>query len=133
MAGGKSANLDNLSLQWALSAAAITRPTAWYVAGFTDAVGSNAAPTAEATTANCPGYARQQVTSWTIAGAQAQNAAAATFTATAGWAAINYIGIYDAPTGGNLLYWMPLTTPKTLTSNGDQLQFAPNKITINES
>lgn len=42
---------------------------------------------------------------------------------------IGFIGIYDAATGGNLLYHAPLVTSKTLLV-GDVLAFAAGSITV---
>lgn len=134
MAGSKSNSLENLVLTWALTAGAVTRPSSWYIGLFTDAAGlATDQPTTEATTGNCPGYARQQVTSWTISGTnptQAQNNQAVTFTATGAWATVNYFGIFDASTAGNLLYWGSI--PAKTLANTDQLQFGVNQITATE-
>jgi hypothetical protein len=49
------------------------------------------------------------------------NSALITFpTSTAAWGTITHFGIKDALTAGNLLYFAPLTTPRTLVS-GDTL------------
>jgi hypothetical protein len=42
---------------------------------------------------------------------------------------VTHVGIYDAPTGGNLLYYSNLASAKTLAPN-DVLSFAPGAITI---
>jgi hypothetical protein len=134
MAGSKSNSLENSILTWALSTTAVTRPTAWYVGLYTDAAGlATDQPTTEATVGTCPGYARQQVTAWTISGTnptQALNNNAVTFAATGAWATVNYFGIFDAPTGGNLLYWGSI--PAKTLANTDQLQFGASQITITE-
>lgn len=135
MAGSKSNDLENKYLTWAMGGGtAPTRPSAWYVGLFTDASGLvSDQPTAEATNVNCPGYARQQVTSWTISGTnptQAVNGNPVTFTATGGWTTVNYFGIYDALTGGNLLYWGSI--PAKLLASTDQLQFGTSQITVTE-
>lgn len=47
------------------------------------------------------------------------NAAAITFpTPSANWGTITHFGIFDATSGGNLLFWGALTTSKTV-NNGD--------------
>lgn len=132
MAGSKSNQLETDYLTWALSATAVTRPSAWYVGLFTDAAGIvNDQPTTEATTGTCPGYARQAISSWTISGNQAQNAAAASFTASGGaWSAVRYWGIFDASTGGRLLYWGDMTAQTLADTN--KLDFPINSITLNE-
>jgi hypothetical protein len=61
------------------------------------------------------------------------NTAAVTFSTcdTTGWGSVTYAFIADAATGGNLLVWGALTTPKTI-STGDTASFAANafKITL---
>lgn len=59
------------------------------------------------------------------------NAKVITFAANNGPAAVTvtHIGIYDAATGGNLLYHSPLVSPKTL-QQGDVLSFGIGTLTI---
>lgn len=46
---------------------------------------------------------------------------------------VNGFGVYDAATGGNLLYWGALTTSKQI-ENGDSIRFeASTSITITEA
>lgn len=128
MAGSISNAYETNILTWTLTATAVTRPTVWYVGLFTDATGTSTdQPATEATTGTCPGYARQSVT-WTVSGATAQNSNAPTFTASGAWATVNYFGIYDASSSGNLIAWGSITG-KTL-ANADQLKFDINQITI---
>jgi hypothetical protein len=132
VAGSKSNALETDYLTWALSATAVTRPTAWYVGLFTDtgAIVTDQ-PTTEANTTNCPGYARKAVTSWTISSNQAQNASAATFTASGGaWATVKYWGIFDSLTAGRLLYWGDMTAQTLADTN--VLDFPINSLTLNE-
>jgi len=52
-------------------------------------------------------------------GGATANAAAITFPApSANWGVITHMGIFDASSAGNLLFWKALTTPKTV-NNGD--------------
>jgi hypothetical protein len=51
--------------------------------------------------------------------------------ATADWPQAVAFGIFDAPSGGNLLYWDALTTPKTVQQD-DSGQFAPGSLTVKE-
>lgn len=37
---------------------------------------------------------------------------------TANWGTVSHVGIYDAASGGNLLFWAALSVPKTV-NNGD--------------
>jgi hypothetical protein len=47
------------------------------------------------------------------------NNASITFPApTANWGSVTHVGVYDASSTGNLLFWAPLAIPKTI-NNGD--------------
>lgn len=130
MAGSISTIYETRVLNWIFNASAVARPTTWYVGLFTDGTGLAAdQPSQEATTANCPGYARQPVTFGTTAGDSITNPASApTFTATGDWSPVNYFGVFDALTGGNMIAWGDIPT-KTL-ANTDQLKFDNNQITV---
>lgn len=133
--GGKGTQQKNDVLAWALTTAAVTRPTSWQVALFTDATGLTAGgtpPATEATTTTFPGYARQNVTFGTPANGSVSNTNDVKFTATgAGTTAVNYYGIID--NAGTLRYWCPLSTSRTVTQNGDAIDFAIGAITVQES
>jgi hypothetical protein len=137
MAGGKGTSYKNNFLTWALTtAAAPTRPTSWTVALYTDATGlasGGAGPTTEATTGNCPGYARQNVSfgSTAATGGTISNNGAVTFTATGAWATVNYYAILDQ--AGTIIDWAPLSTSRTLAVSGDKIDFAIGAITVTES
>lgn len=77
------------------------------------------------------GYTRKQITSFTEpANGVVKNASSIAFdSALASWGTIPYYCIFDAATGGNLLMWGALATPKTV-STGDVLVFATNDLTI---
>lgn len=69
------------------------------------------------------GYSRKGVTSWSGAAGDSNltysNTDDITFNVpTANWGTITATALFDAETGGNLLYIAELTTPKTV-SNGD--------------
>lgn len=79
-------------------------------------------------------YAREAVSTaggWTLsAGAATVNASDIDFgTASADWGTITHVGIFDAPSGGNLLIWGALTASKTV-SNGDSFKFAASQLSI---
>lgn len=82
-------------------------------------------------------YARKAVTNnttnWNAASSGSKtNAAAIDFVAaTANWGTIVSFGIYDASTGGNLLFFGNLTTPRTVNT-GDIPRFAAGAFVINE-
>jgi hypothetical protein len=133
MAGGKSTTYQNNFLTWALTTAtAPTRPTSYSLALYTDATGATSAPTAEATTGNCPGYVRQAVSFGASAatGGQIANTGVVTFTATGAWATVNYYGILDQ--AGTLIYWCPLSASRTLALSGDKIDFAIGAIVAQE-
>jgi len=110
--------MENASLKWALSTNSVTRPTAWYVALFTSATTDVGGGT------ECSGgsYARQSVT-FTITNDTASNSAQILFpTASSSWGTISYFAIYDASTGGNMLFHGPLSSSK-LIDIGDSFLF----------
>lgn len=118
-----SNNAENLVLQWALTAGAVTRPSAWYVALFT------ADPTDADTGTEVTGgsYARTAVT-FSVTGNAATNTGGVEFpAATASWGTVSHIGVYDASTGGNLIFHSALTTAKTIT-DGDVFRIPVNDL-----
>jgi hypothetical protein len=99
-----------------------------YIALFTDAAGiaDTSQPVTEATTGNCPGYARQAATF----NASGVSTNAQTFTASGAWATVRYVGIFDALTAGNMIYWDEITA-ETL-ANTNQLNLAAGQVTVTE-
>ena len=134
---------EDAIINWNLRGIAPSVPTAIFIALYTDD------PTDANITANevksvggaapMPAYARVNAaaagaiaTGWTPpADGVTRNALAITFPANNGAlpVTVGWIGIYDALTGGNLLYHSPLQTPKILQV-GDVLSFGPNTITV---
>jgi len=105
-------------LQWTFTTGSPTRPTAWYVALFTDD------PTDVGTGTEVSGgsYARTAVT-FTVSGDTASNSGAVEFPeATGSWGTITHMGIYDASTSGNLIAHAALSASKAIAS-GDILRF----------
>lgn len=129
MAGGKGTTFANNVLTWALTAGAVTRPTSWTVALYTDATGLSTPPTTEATT-NCPGYARQNVTFNAPSSGSTTNSNDVAFTATGAWATVNYGAVID--NNGVMIDWFPLSASRTLQVSGDKIDFAIGQITIGE-
>lgn len=112
-------------LQWTFTTGSPTRPTAWYVALFTDD------PTDAGTGTEVSGgsYARTAVT-FTVSGDTASNSGAVEFPeATGSWGTITHIGIYDASTSGNLIAHAALTASKAIAS-GDILRFPIGELDI---
>ena len=115
---------ENLLAQWLLTNAAVTRPTAWYVALFTAAPSDSGGGTELST----GGYARQAVT-FSVTGAVASNTAIIDFVSSGDWANITHVGIFDASSAGNLLAHGALTTPRDPAS-GDTVRFAAGALTL---
>jgi len=119
---------EDLVLDWLLTNASATRPTAWYVALYTVAPGE----TGGGTEVSGGSYARTAVT-FTVSGTApttASNSGAVEFpTATGSWGTIVAAGIFDASTSGNLLAFANLTTSKTVDS-GDVLRFNTGEIDV---
>ena len=113
---------EKLLLDWLMTAGSATRPTAWYVALYTAAPSDSGG----GTEVSGNGYSRQAVT-FAAASSPAgttSNTGAVSFTAAGGaWGTITHIGIFDADTGGNLLWHGGLTSSKTV-GDGDTLEFA---------
>lgn len=82
--------------------------------------GSYARVAVNATMANFAGsQAAASTTASTGTSATTSNNGVVTFPApTAGWGSVTHMAIYDQLTGGNILFWAALTTPKTI-NNGD--------------
>jgi hypothetical protein len=133
MAGSKSNYLELELLDHVLGGADYTRPATVYAALFT------AAPTDSGGGTEVTGgsYARVSITNnstnWPAASAGAKsNGTAITFVqATANWGTVVAIGIFDASTSGNLLFWADLGTSKAI-NNGDTANFAIGDIVITE-
>lgn len=134
--------VKNSRLSWAKGTAYPTAPTNLYVGLFTTA------PT-DASTSPYTGevsggaYARQAIaasTGWSAIGAgtgsnqQITNSGAITFpTATAAWGTIGWVGVFDASTNGNLLYWAAITSGSKTVNSGDTVNIAIGALQLNEA
>jgi hypothetical protein len=118
--------LENALLNAVLRNTPYTSPSQVYVALFT----SDPTDAGTGTEVSGGGYARQPVTFNAPSNGQVTNAADILFpVATASWGTVTHIGIYDAQTGGNLLFHGALTTSKTISAN-DQLKIAAGSLSI---
>jgi hypothetical protein len=118
--------LENKILNAVLRNTAYTSPSQVYIALFT----SDPTDAGTGTEVTGGGYARQPITFNAPSNGQVTNAADILFpVATASWGTVTHIGIYDASTGGNLLFHGALTTSKTISTD-DQLKIAAGDITI---
>lgn len=134
MAGSKSDYLENAILDLILGGTALSAPATVYVALFTAAPSDSGG----GTEVSGGSYVRKSVTNnstnWPAAsGGSKSNGTAITFaTATASWGTVVAFGIFDASSGGNLLYWADLTASKTVGS-GDTASFAVGALTVTET
>jgi hypothetical protein len=126
MASQMSTYLQNAVVNVSLRNTAYTAPTTVYVGLFTTTL------TAAGTGTEVSGgsYARTAVTLSAPSSGATSNSANVVFpTATASWGTVTYMGIYDAATSGNLLYFSPLTNSKTIDI-GDVFQFSTANINV---
>ena len=76
------------------------------------------------------GYTRKAITfASASSGSIANNSAVEFPTATGSWGDVSHFGIYDASTGGNLLFHGAFSASKTIAS-GDILKVASGSLTI---
>lgn len=126
-------------IQSTLRGAAFPVPSGIYLALFTaDPTDANVNAN-EVSTASLPAYVRQDTAAggaissgWTSpANGVSSNAKAITFPANNGTATVTatHLGLYDAITGGNLLYHSSLVLPKSLLV-GDVVSFGIGAISI---
>ena len=125
----KTDYLENALLDHVLRATAYTSPTALYLALFTSATDDAGG----GTEVSGGSYARQAVTFDAAASGQTQNTALVTFpTATANWGTITHMAIYDAVSGGNMLYHGELANSKTINT-GQVARFQAGTVQITEA
>lgn len=116
---------ENLLNKWLMTNNAATRPTAWYVALYTAAPSDSGGGTEVST----GGYARQSAT-FTVTNDVASNSGTISFTASgASWGTITHIGIFDAVSGGNLLWHGAMASSKVI-GDGDTLTFSAGNIDL---
>lgn len=122
--------LENKVLDHLLGATAYTAPGTIYFALYT----ASPSDAGGGTEVSGGAYARVAVTNnatnWPAANAGVKrNSAVITFPeATANWGTITAIGILDAATGGNLLFWTTITARTVVT--GDVPRFNAQGVTI---
>lgn len=126
MANGFSDYLENAILNATLRGVAYTSPAKVYVALFT----SDPTDAATGTEVSGGAYARQAITFGAPSAGTCSNSADVLFPiATAAWGTVTHIGIFDAASGGNLLYSAALTTSKTIAAD-DQLKLETGAVTV---
>lgn len=111
---------------------AFTPPASVYLALFTSTAtvaDLEAGTTTNEVSTTSTAYARQLITFGAPSNGSASNSSNITFSAaTASWGTVRYVGICDALTAGNLLWYAQLSSDITVNT-GNTLQFASNTIT----
>lgn len=123
-----SDHAEKLLLDWLMTTGSATRPTNWFVALYTAAPSDSGG----GTEVSGGGYARQSATfaAATSPGGTTSNTNEITFTASgAAFGTVTHIGIFDASTGGNLLWYGALSASKTI-ADGDALVFSAGNIDL---
>lgn len=124
----KSHYLDNAVLNHVLRNTALSSPATVYVGLFTVAP----TPSTSGTEVSGGSYARVAATFGAPALGVLSNSAPVAFpTATLNWGTVVAVGVFDALSGGNLLYFGALTTSKAV-DNGDTASFAAAALSITE-
>jgi hypothetical protein len=124
----KSNYLEEALLNHVLRGVPFAPPTGIFVALFTTAP-TETTPGVEVTGG---AYARQPVTFGVPSGGTCSNMADVTFPiATTGWGTITSFGLYDQVSGGNLLYYANLTSPRDILVN-DQVRFPAGQLLCTE-
>jgi len=131
--GSKSDYLENKSLDHNLGGPNYDRPATVYIALYT-ATPSDSGGGTEVSAAS---YARKAVTNNSTnfpaasGGGKANGTVIEFVTAEESWGTVVAWGIFDALTGGNLMYWGLLTVEKEI-SQGDEIRFPVDALTLTE-
>ncbi|CAB4126397.1 hypothetical protein UFOVP89_39 [uncultured Caudovirales phage] len=118
--------LENALVNVTLRGTAFTAISTPYVALFT----SDPTDAGSGTEVTGGSYTRQSATFGAPSNGASVTTADITYpTATASWGTIGWIGIYDASTGGNLLYHTPLDVSKAIDS-GDIFKITAGNLSV---
>jgi hypothetical protein len=118
--------LENALINAVLRNTPYTSPATVYVGLFT----SDPTDAGIGTEVSGGAYTRQAVTFGAPTDGQVSNSNEVLYPiATANWGTITHIGLYDALTGGNLLYYGPLEFQKTI-DNSSQFKIPPNYLIV---
>ncbi len=133
MSDAKSNYLENAVLNHFLGTSAVSAPDVHLALHIGDPTDTGTGGTGELTIGT-NGYARIDISFNSASGGSATGPVTAReFTANGGdWGTITHFALYDAATGGNMLYYGALTEDK-LIEDGDTLRFAAGSITITEA
>ena len=133
MAGSKSDYLENKVLDLLLGSVAYAIPATLYLALFTVALGDAGGGTEVAGGSYVRTAIANNLTNFpaAAAGVKRNGTVFAWPTASASWGTVVAVGIFDASTAGNLLFWATLPTAK-LVDLGDTLSLPINTLTFTE-
>lgn len=125
----KSDYLRNAIINHNLRGVSFTSPTARYIALFTTAP-TSAGGGVEVTGL---GYDRKAVSFVApITPGATSNVSPINYVPTGDWGLVLAVAIFDAPTGGNMLYLGPLATPKEIYA-GDNFMYPAGYFTVAET
>ncbi len=118
--------LENAVLNHVLRNTAYTQPASLHVGLFTAAPSD----TGGGTEVTGGAYARQAATFGAASNGSSSNTADLTFpVATASWGTVSHLAIFDAATGGNLLWHGALSESKAIATN-DQFKITTGNLTL---
>jgi len=118
--------LENALINATLRNTSYTSPTTVYVGLYTTDPGEGNT----GTEVSGGSYARTAVTFGAPSNGVSTNSGAVTFpTATGTWGTVTHIGILDASTSGNLLYYTPLDASKSIAS-GDVFTISAGNLSV---
>ena len=136
MASGKGNYWENAVLNYTLSGTAIpTLPATLYASLHTASVADTGGGAEVSSTGT--GYARLEFARDgdmfpETADGTSENAELLQWAvATDDWGSLTSVGIWDASTGGNLLYWGDLAAPQTINTN-NRFELPPGNVVISE-
>lgn len=124
MAGSASDYLENKLIDHSLGTTTFSKPTTVYAALYTVAPSDSSAGT-EVTGGS---YGRQSITFGSASSGSASNDANVDFNGMPTCTVVA-VGILDASTSGNLLYWGTLASSRSVTS-GDSVRIATGSLTV---
>jgi hypothetical protein len=118
--------LENALINATLRNTSYTSPAAVYVGLYTDDPGEGNT----GTEVSGGSYARTAVTFGAPSNGVSTNSASVTFpTATGTWGTVTHVGILDASTSGNLLYYTALDASKSIAS-GDVFTISTGNLSV---
>ena len=118
--------LENGLLNAVLRSTSYTSPATVYVGLYTSDPGEGNT----GTEVSGGSYARKDVTFGAPSNGVCTNSAAVEFAqATASWGTVSHVGLLDAITSGNLLFYTDITTSKTIES-GDIFKIAAGSLSV---